>query len=420
MRNFNEGVKSATDRPPQSSNAKEFATSEAIPTYLSQRLRSHAKASMRFHSITLTSFTLCLGLVVAGNADAQNVQASTGPGPRVTIVNKTLNTPFSLTVEARTNRVIVAESGAMRIVEIKDGEVIELAGDFPESQFHGYPVGPIAVTSAGESAMLVSHRSPAGKGALTRLLRNNAQDEDEVPDFDRQTVEIESMEDWELGPLSQVMLKNSLVYAVTGGDPATGWIAIAGIQHKKLMPLSPLIPTSRHTGCESPSSIAVSPDGAYLVVSQMGQRDDRADSQLAFYSLGGKLLAQYQVELNDVIAIAYSPNRKHLFAIDHHFSNPQRGGLYKIIGVEPVAGNVSGSNERCRVKKIADLSYPSAMAFDDSGTLWVTTLGAPARDAATDAGPAGTLVKIEGLDDPFKVDQDFAMPLESVLPRTQP
>ena len=141
----------------------------------------------------------------------------------------------------------------------------------------------------------------------------------------------------------------------------------------------------------------------------MGKRDDTTDSRLAFYSLGGKLLDQFPVELNDIVAIAYSPNRKHLFAIDHHFSDPRQGGLYKIIAAK---------EKGCTVKKIADLSYATSMAFDDSGTLWVTTLGGPPSQDNTD--PAGTLIKIEGLDEPFEVDRKSVESLESSLPRKQP
>lgn len=301
-----------------------------------------------------------------------------------------LNNPFSLTIEKETNRVYVAESGAGRIVEIKDGQAVELADDFPVTEFRGYAAGPLSVFSAGESVLLVGHDSDAEKGSITRL-KEKLRDEDAdaaEPEFDRQTVTIDNSPGPKLRQLSNLLLKHGTVYAVTHGDKKNGWLAVADIRAEEVTSLSPSIATTRDTERTEPSCVTVSPSGAYLLVSQMGQRGPANDSRLVFYTLQGKLLSHFDVELNDIVALAYSPNRKHLFAIDYSFADPDKGALYKLIG---------NGSDGCTTRKLADISYVTSMAFDASGALWLTSLGGP---PSTDGKLNGKVIKIEGLDEP--------------------
>ena len=93
--------------------------------------------------------------------------------------------------------------------------------------------------------------------------------------------------------------------------------------------------------------------------------------------------------------MAYSPSRKHLFAIDYNFADPTKGGLYKLIG--------KGA-DKCDIKKLQDLPYITSMAFDSKGNLYLTSLGGP---PTTDGKPTGKLIKIEGLDDrPVESDKE--------------
>ncbi|QEG21663.1 hypothetical protein [Mariniblastus fucicola] len=330
----------------------------------------------------------------------------------VTTLVEGLNNPFSVTVEDDSNRIFVAESGAQRIVEIKDGKSVEIAGEFPVSEFRGYAAGPLSVFSAGENVLLVGHDNESGVGSLTRLSLALNSDDPASADAARATVSIEHKTDEaKLNQFSNMTLKHSVIYTVTNGDPANGWIALAELQSGTITTLRPSIATAKLSSCPGPTCVTVSPAGEYLVASQMGKRGDAKDSRLVFYTLQGKMLRNFKVELNDIVALAYSPDRKHLFAIDYNFADPSKGGLYKLIG---------NGADKCEIKKLQHLSYATSMSFDRKGNLYVTCLGGPperigaagnessdeAKDAPVDAARGltkkvakGTLIKIEGLDD---------------------
>ena len=99
----------------------------------------------------------------------------------------------------------------------------------------------------------------------------------------------------------------------------------------------------------------------------MGSRDTPGDSVLAFYSPVGELLDKFPTGLNDIVALAYGPRKKRLYALDFNWANPREGGLYRLVGVD--------NEEGCEAKLIAKLHRPTAMAFDRRGNLYVTTIG---------------------------------------------
>jgi hypothetical protein len=321
----------------------------------------------------------------------------------VSTVLEGLNNPFAISIEDGSDRIFIAESGAQRVIEVKEGKAIEIAGQFPPSTYRGYQVGPLSLFAAGQSVLLVGHDTEKGIGAITKLVaRSNKEDKSEdskqeaaIEKDKRETIEIVNEGGAKLHQFSNLTVKHTTVYVVTHGDEENGWIAISEIQDGKLTTLRPSIPTAKRTSYPGPTCTAVDPGGQYLVVSQMGQENDAKDSRLVFYTLQGKVLNNFEVELRDIVSLAYSPSRKHLFAIDYNFTDPSKGGLYKLIGSDV---------NKCKVKKLQDLGYATAMQFDSKGTLWITSLGGP---PATNGKPNGKLIKIEGLDDiPIEEDSE--------------
>ena len=313
----------------------------------------------------------------------------------ITTVVEGLNNPFSISIEDVSNRIFVAESGAQRIVEIKDGKAVAVAGDFDALNYRGYNAGPISVCCAGENVLLVGHDSVAGKGMLTKLkITPNAEDPTKT-DVKRDTTEIEVKEgEPTLNQFSNIMVKHSVIYVVTRGDEKNGWVALAEFQKEKITSLRPSIATAKLSSYPGPTCSTVSPGGEYLVISQMGKEGSAKDSRLVFYTLQGKMLRNFEVELQDIVSLAYSPTKKHLFAIDYNSAEPAKGGLYKLIG--------KGA-KKCDVKKLQDLTYATSMAFDSKGNLYLTSLGGP---PTTDGKPTGKLIKIEGLDDRLEEPDD--------------
>jgi hypothetical protein len=309
-----------------------------------------------------------------------------------------IDNPFSITIEPESDRIFLAESGAQRIVEIKDGKILPTAADFAAVKYRGYDAGPLSVFCAAENVLLVGHDNAEGEGSLTLLkLKPNAEDPSK-PEVTRETIKIEKKNsETKLGQFSNIMVKHSVIYVVTHGDEENGWIALAEFQNEKVKSFRPSIPTAKRSSYPGPTCSAVSPGGEYLVVSQMGKEGEAKDSRLVFYTLQGKMLRNFEVDLHDIVALAYSPNRQHLFAIDYNYADPSKGGLYKLIG--------KGA-EKCEAKKLQDVSYATSMAFDSKGNLFIATLGGP---PATDGEPTGKLIKIEGLDEtPEDADDESA------------
>ncbi len=328
-------------------------------------------------------------------------QKEEGDKPRpgeiaVSTVVEGLHNPFSVAIEPSSDRVFIAESGAQRIVEIKDGKAIEVASEFAAAKYRGYTAGPLSVFCPTENVFLVGHDDAEGVGALTKLTVKPNTDDPSKSTVTRETAKIDKKNaDVKLGQFSNIIVKHSVIYVVTHGDEENGWIAVAEFQNGKVTSLRPSIPTAKRTSFPSPGCATVSPGGEYLVVSQMGKEGEAKDSRLVFYTLQGKMLRNFEVDLYDVVALAYSPNRKHLFAIDCNFADPSKSGLYKLI---------RKGADKCEAKKLQDVSYATSMAFDSEGNLFITTLGGP---QVTDDKPLGKLLKIEGLDErPEDSDSD--------------
>ena len=327
--------------------------------------------------------------------DGKEKEAKRKPGEIVvTTVVEGLNNPFSIAISKTANRIFVAESGAQRIVEIKDGKAVEIASEFDPQDYRGYKAGPISLFCAGENVLLVGHDSKSGKGSLTKLtITPNAEDATKT-DVKRETAEIKTKEgEPSLNQFSNILVKHSVIYVVTRGDEENGWVALAEFENEKVTSLRPSIATAKLSSYPGPTCSTVSPGGEYLVISQMGKEGAAKDSRLVFYTLQGKMLRNFEVELQDIVSLAYSPTRKHLFAIDYNSAEPDKGGLYKLIGKDA---------KKCDVKKLQDLNYATSMAFDSKGNLYIASLGGP---PTADGKPNGKLIKIEGLDDrPVEAD----------------
>jgi hypothetical protein len=306
----------------------------------------------------------------------------------VTVLDS-LNNPFSVAVEPQSDVVFVCESGAQQIIKVVDGKPVPVIGDLEPLLFNDFKAGPIGIHFLAKGMLLVGHGASATEGSLSRFTIVANQEKTLQSKDALETVKLQLASDAKpLGLFSSICSKHANVYAVTHGDPENGWIAISEIAKEKLTSFRPLIPTAKKSGYVSPTSMTISPGGEYLVVSQMGTKGTSKDSQLTFYGLQGSLKENYEVELQDIVDIDYSPKRKHLFAIDYCFEDPSKAALYKLIGK---------GTDGCTAKKLIDIPHAISMAFDSQGSLYVVTLGDVAEVA--NANPVGKLLKIEGLDE---------------------
>jgi hypothetical protein len=169
------------------------------------------------------------------------------------------------------------------------------------------------------------------------------------------------------GDFYAIAVSDRHVYVSCNGDDDKNWIARAEIVDKKLADFQRFIPTGESLNSGPVTGMAISPQGL-LAVALIGTMDRKGDSMLAFYNQNGEVLEdQFPTELNDISALAYSPGRKLLYALDLSWRDPRVGGLYKLIASDSLAG--------CQPFEMAKLDKPTAMAFDREGNLYVTIIG---------------------------------------------
>jgi len=154
----------------------------------------------------------------------------------------------------------------------------------------------------------------------------------------------------------------------------------------KLKEFSRSIATKEAIGVDAPVAITISPE-RHIVVGQMGEINKASDSQLTFYSEDKKKLDNFQLGLNDITALAYSPIRKRLYCTDFNWLDTDNGGLYKIVK----ARNKNG----CATKRIVTLKKPTALAFNSDGDAYITLAGTTSEGTKE---PDGQLVVIRKLD----------------------
>ena len=133
-----------------------------------------------------------------------------------------------------------------------------------------------------------------------------------------------------------------------------------------------------------PPGVTVGSHG-YVVVSESAARS--TNSRLRFCNpIDGMVALQLEVNLTNIVALAYSPKAGNLFAASFHSGNGKLGGIYRIDDVGKPAAPA------CRAVKVADVSRPTALAFGPDGALYVTAMG-KTDDDKTDSG---VLLKVSG------------------------
>ena len=179
-----------------------------------------------------------------------------------------------------------------------------------------------------------------------------------------------------------VATNGKAIFVTCNGDDTKGWVAKSEVKNGKPGPLKLAIATKVATEVDAPVPVIFSRDGKDLIVGQMGEvTAPPGDSLLTIYDPEtGKLKKKYATGLNDIAGLAYSPTTDKLYATDFSWSDPSKGGLFRL--------DITG--DAVKATKIASLDKPAGMAFDKSGALYVTIFGTAAEGSDK---PPGALVK---------------------------
>lgn len=287
-----------------------------------------------------------------------------------------LNNPCGVAIQPGTDHIFIADSGALRIVRIVDGDIQEVITGFPKDTFgpgSDYEIGPLGMTFVDKDTLVVGGGGLADGEEMLRAYKIPPPGTDPLSadKMDESfTLKAEAATVGE-GDFFGLAASKKAVYVTCNGDDTKGWIAKADLAGNKLSKFRRFIASKELSGTHAPSGITISPEG-YIVVGQMGKTESQSDSLLAFYNEEGKFLDKFPTGLNDITSLAYGPKRKRLFATDFNFSSPSKGGLFKLIETKEDAG--------CRAVKITELDKPTSMVFDKNGDLYVTVFGTPMTD----------------------------------------
>jgi len=324
-------------------------------------------------------------VIATGAAKAQDVDVET--------VLEGLNNPSGVAIQPETGHVFVADSGALRVIRIVDGEVEEVITDFPKDIYGKgpfYDIGPLGLLFLDKDTLIVGGGGLPDGEEMLRVFK--------VPEAGEASIKADQLhgdakklagdEDVPGEGNFYAMAKGVKgVYVTCNGDDDKGWVSLATLDEDyTLKDFTRSIATKEAIAVDAPVAITISPE-RHIVVGQMGEINVAGDSQLTFYSEDREKLDNFELGLHDITALAYSPIRKRLFCTDFNWLDSENGGLYKIIK--------SNNKNGCAVKQIVTLKKPTALAFNSVGDAYITLAGTTSEG---NKKPDGQLVVIRNLD----------------------
>lgn len=309
-----------------------------------------------------------------------------------------LTNPSGVTIQPETGHVFVADSGAGRVIRVVDGKAEDVITDFP-ADIYGkgpkYQIGPLGLAFLDKKTLVVGGGGQPDGDELLRVY--------EIPEAGEEAIKADKMkasfklaaEGEEVkgeGNFYALAVTEDAVYATSNGDDTKGWIARAARKGTELSDFKRWLPTKEKVELDAPVGITVSTGGSqnYLVVGQMGEITVPKDSLITFYNASdGEKRLNLETGLFDITALAYSTKergtKKQLYALDFAWMETKEGGLFRI-----VKDKESDDKSAIKARKILSLDKPTAMAFGEDGTLYITVIGA----ADGEASAKGSLLKV--------------------------
>lgn len=308
-----------------------------------------------------------------------------------------LNNPAGVAIHPKSGEVYVSDSGAGKIVKLNpksEGKAEDVVTGF-KTDVYGkgpmYDIGPLGLGFVDESTLVVGGGDLPDAEELVYVF--TLPKDGKAVTVDDATAKLGPIAAGEAsgkgeGNFYGVAVGSEGVYFSSNGDDTKGWILQAKLKDGKLENLEPYIATKEATDVDAPVGLTMHPTKPYLVVGQMGEITKPKDGLLTFYrTTDGKMLMNLETGLFDITALAYSP-RGRLYALDFAWMDDKEGGLYRL-------DKTLDENGKQGVKpvKVLSLDKPTAMAFAEDGTLYVTVIGT--AEEGKDEKP-GKLIKIKG------------------------
>lgn len=329
-------------------------------------------------------------LLASGAVLAVGTLAAAADPPKPTTVVKNIENPSGVAIQPSSGHVFVAgRAGVFRYVPATKKVNVEI-GAYP-TDIYGkgpmYDIGPLGLAFLDAVQVVVGDGSRKDGEELVRIYKVGAE-----PGKPQK----ESAASATLGPIAPgddspkgegnfygVAVGAGAVWVTCNGDDTKGWVAKAPLENGKPGALKPTIPTKEKTMVDAPVPVTFTPDGATLVIGQMGEMNVPGDSLFTTYDPAtGNLKQSLKTGLHDIAGVAYSPKTGSLYVTDFAWSKPEDGGLYKL--------TITG--DEVKAEKIVALDKPAGLAFDKDGRLFIAVFGTVKEG---DKNPAGSVVSIE-------------------------
>ncbi|WP_442485680.1 hypothetical protein [Aeoliella sp. SH292] len=166
------------------------------------------------------------------------------------------------------------------------------------------------------------------------------------------------------------------------------WLLTGKLKSGPAEALTKYIDTLSMTKVGTPQAVAYN-DKGYVVVAETGKDNDKGDSMLVFYHPSDsttKPLLALPFNLDGIRALAYSPTTGCLYAAAAE-ALTERSGIFRIdSAIDP-----DTKQQSCNTVLITETALPTAMAFAEDGTLYVTVV-----DMEESQDASGKLLKLTG------------------------
>jgi hypothetical protein len=290
--------------------------------------------------------------------------------PKVDTVLEGLRGPCGIAIQPETGHVFLADSGALRVVRVVDGKLEEVVTGFSKVTFgpgDKLEVGPLGLAFLDKQTLVVGGSDSEEQGQVLVFTLPQPGQAAVAVDNAKYSLKMPAA-DKVVGVFYGTAVTKTGVFATQPGSGGKSLIAKADLSGTKIENFRRFVPAKDASPVAAPTAITISPRGE-LVVGESGDEDTPGDSSLSFFAArDGQRLASYRTGLNDLVALAYSPQGQ-LYALDCAWADASQGGLFQLVAFR------NGNVHEIKAEKIASLERPTAMAFGSKGELYVTVLG---------------------------------------------
>lgn len=285
--------------------------------------------------------------------------------------------------------VFVAECGAGRVVKLASGKAgsgTEIIAGFDAPRAADEKSGAAGVQSLiflDHTRLVVTGGDEEGK-PFVRLYEVGDSDTTIKADESRQSVDLPEGDDAEgirsFHDLARTLPNDKVadvLIAAANGERGPAGIWKIAVRANTLGDMAPFGAAKSEPSGNGVGGAAIANPG-FIAIAAGSDDASKNVSALKFLNpVDGRVVLQAQIELQQIVGIAYSPTTGNLFAADG-----KTGAIYRLDDAK------TGGKAVCKAVKIADVSRPTALAFAADGSLYVSSLG--------DGKDDGMLLKITG------------------------